>query len=69
HASSFLDFDGFQAFVKPLGFRRAEDFYTWSSSGNRPIFIPSKPQAIYKPHWKSWPESLGYIDRRRFNTA
>lgn len=42
------------------------DYEKWSSSGERPVNIPSRPEAIYKDDWQGWLYFLGYGPRKKY---
>ena len=57
----YLSFEEAREYVRGLGLRTVEDFQNWSSSGERPNNIPSRPSNIYE-EWISWWDYLGVID-------
>ena len=41
------------------GFTSTKQWWEWSSSGQRPVDIPSCPNMSYREEWKSWGYWLG----------
>ena len=62
----FLPYDESRAFVQQLGFKKSDDFFGWSRSGQRPDFIPGCPHKSFRGKgWVSFPHYLGYERERK----
>ncbi len=57
----YLPFEESREYVRTLGLKTVRDFQDWSSSGNRPNNIPSRPYDIYE-EWISWWDYLGVAE-------
>jgi hypothetical protein len=57
----YLPFEESREYVRGLGLRTLKDFQNWSSSGERPDNIPSRPCNVYD-EWISWWDYLGVMD-------
>lgn len=61
---AFMDFKDAREFVLALKLETCEDWVEWSSSGDRPINIPSCPRNVYKNKgWDGWRDWLGPYEK------
>ena len=66
----FLPYDESRAFVQQLGCKKADDFFDWSRSGQRPDFIPGCPHKFFGGRdWISYPHYLGYERTKKTKAA
>ena len=55
-----------RAFVRKLNLKSASEWRKWSSSGGRPVDVPSAPYSTYKNKgWVNWADWLGTEKRKR----
>jgi hypothetical protein len=56
----YWPFEKARDYVHKLGLKNVEDWYDWCKSGNRPRYIPSGPDDMYKDEgWVDWYDWLG----------
>jgi len=62
---AFLPFEEARLHVRAMNFTSRQEYKQWSTSGQRPDYIPSSPDKTYKGEgWLSWPDWLGYGEGR-----
>jgi hypothetical protein len=58
----YKTFEESREYVRGLNLKSLKEFQDWSSSGNRPDDIPSRPSNIFEEEWISWWDYLGVSD-------
>lgn len=62
----YRSFEDARAFVRTLKLKCAKSWYAWSSSGQRPSDVPSRPDTTYaNAGWISYPDFLGYAEGKK----
>jgi hypothetical protein len=57
----FWPYERASKFIKLQKLKNLKEWREFSSSGKRPINLPSQPEVKYKDKgWKGWPDFLGY---------
>ena len=57
--SKFRPFSEAREYIRGLNFKTRNEYRTWSKSLERPQYIPSIPELIYKTEWVGWGDWLG----------
>jgi hypothetical protein len=60
----YRSFEEAKKFVHRLGLQRLEEWDEYCKSGNKPEDIPARPPQTYENEWISWPDWLGYEEKR-----
>jgi hypothetical protein len=58
----YLSFKESRDYVRSLKLKSFKEYQKWSSSGNRPNNILTRPSDIYKDEWCSWWDYLGIVE-------
>ena len=56
---NFMSYESARDLVRSLGITTQFQFQEWSSSGERPVDIPSNPNKVYRDQWEGWGSFLG----------
>jgi hypothetical protein len=56
---TFRPFSEAREYVRSLGFKHREEWYKWCRSGEKPDYIPARPDVAYEKDWISWGDWLG----------
>ena len=57
----FLPFEQARLYIHRLGFERTAQWTEWKKQGDRPSFIPSNPDKVYKDNgWIDWHDWIGF---------
>ena len=54
-----MSFSEAKQYLKKQEIITYQDWRKFSSSGKRPINLPSQPEVKYKDQWKGWKDFLG----------
>jgi hypothetical protein len=55
----FRPFEQAREYARTLGLKSNYEWWKWSSSGRRPMDIPSSPSRVYRPQWTGYGDWLG----------
>ena len=58
-SKSWRSYESAKKLIQSLGITTQVQFRKWSSSGNRPVDVPSSPNKVYQGRWEGWGSFLG----------
>ena len=61
--TEYLSFSEARAFVQKQGLKDHDDWLNYCRSGKKPIYIPSKPEQVYRTEYKGTKDWLGVVDK------
>ena len=65
---SYRSFAEARVFVQTQGLKDHDDWLNYCRSGKKPIYIPSKPEQVYRAEYKGMKDWLGVVDKWNSNT-
>lgn len=64
-SKSYLPFKEARDFARKLNFKNQDEWKLFSSSGDRPSYIPGAPYQVYENDWICWADWLGCLGNGR----